>query len=197
MLPDFIKARIGLREHLNKFLKERMRFHNSAFQDVPVMVIHEGTGSKTVNADSDFENDMELSRVHAETSVGHDELIEDPSRVYQMLDEIAKQMAFEQGRMMVQTVSDVTERTGRVSKRKGDPGPEVILEMYEQMLISFDDNGKANLPGIYCAPEMVPKLKIALTQLQRDPQCAALFQDLLLRKKREWYDRESNRKLVG
>ncbi|MES2062475.1 MAG: hypothetical protein V4456_11180 [Bacteroidota bacterium] len=197
MLPDFRKARAGLREHLNAFLKERTKFHNNAFRDVPVMVIHEGTGSRTVNAESDFENDMELSSVQGSATVGHDELIDDPTHVFRMLDELAQQMAFEQGRMMVQTVSDVTERTGRVSKRKGDPGPEVILEMYEKMLITFNKQGLAELPAIHCAPEMVPKLKAALKRIQTEPEYDAQFQQLLARKRQEWNDRENNRKLVG
>jgi hypothetical protein len=197
MLPDFRKARAGLRLSLNKFLKERTKVHNHAFKDVRVRIIHEGTGSRTINAESNFEHDMDLTSIESSSSVDHDDLINDPTQVFRMLDDLAKQMAEQQGKLMVQAVSDVTERTGRVSKRKGKITPETILDVYGELPISFDQDGRADLPTIYCAPEMVHELQSAGKQLQTDPVFIELFQQLLAKKKQEWHDRENNRKLVG
>jgi hypothetical protein len=197
MLPDFTKARAEMGVCLNDFLKDRMKFHNPAFKDVPVRIIHEGTGTTMINKENNFEHETDMKPVEAFATVSHDELIADPSQIYRMLDELAKQMAEQQSRIMVDTVSDITEQTGQVLKRKGTVEPDDILAMFDKMLIAFNDYGIADLPVIHAGPHMIPEIKAALRQFETNMEYKKQFDELILRKKREWYDRENNRKLVG
>lgn len=197
MLPDFIKARADIRIGLKAFFKERIRFHSPGLEGTSQKVIHEGTGTTTINAESNFEHDMNMESHHAETTIGNSELLNDPSSVYDMLDKLAQQMAEQQSRMIFDTVSEVTERTGNVYKRTGVVVPETILEMFEKTLISFDENGRPNVPAIHAGPHMIPEIKAALLKIQNDPKYTKQFDQLLIKKKKEWDDRENNRKLVG
>lgn len=197
MLPNFTKATEGMKVHLNEFLKKRIKIHNPSFRDVSVRLIHEGTGTTTINAENNFNHEMDLQAFQASTTVTHDELINNPEKVYEMLDILAKQIADQEARMMLQTVSDVTEKTGQVSKRKGEVTPEVILDMFNKMLISFNGNGEPEMPAIHAGPHMIAEIKAAMMKIQNVPVYKQQFDDLILRKKQDWYDRESNRKLVG
>lgn len=197
MLPDFTKATEGMKIHLNEFFKKRIKVHNPSFRDISVRLIHEGTGTTTINAENNFNHQMDLQAFQASTTITHDELINNPEKVYEMLDELAKQMAEQEARMMFEAVSEVTEKTGQITKRKGEVTPEVLFEMFGNMLISFNKKGQPEMPAIHAGPHLIPEIKAAMAKIQNISEYKQQFDALILRKKREWYDRESNRKLVG
>ncbi len=73
---------------------------------------------------------------------------------------------------------------------------ELILEMWESMDFSFDESGNWQRPTMVLNPIQAPRLKKELTRLETEPDLIRWFEELLTEKKRDWDDREANRKLV-
>ena len=62
-------------------------------------------------------------------------------------------------------------------------------------MMSFDDDGKEQIQVI-CGPDAVPALKEAYSRLEADPVLKQQYDELIESKRKEWRDREANRKLV-
>jgi hypothetical protein len=73
---------------------------------------------------------------------------------------------------------------------------ELILEMWESMDFSFDENGNWQRPTIVINPIQAPRLTKELKRMETEPNLIQRFEELLAQKKRDWDDREANRKLV-
>jgi len=74
---------------------------------------------------------------------------------------------------------------------------ELIMEMWESMDFSFDDSGNWQRPTMVINPIQAPRVKKELTRLETEPDLVRRFEELLAQKKRDWDDREANRKLVN
>ena len=64
-------------------------------------------------------------------------------------------------------------------------------------LIDFDEKGNPILPTIVLHPDMMKRIEGKLAEWESDPELQARRKNILAKKKEEWRDRESNRKLVG
>lgn len=197
MLPNFTKAKVAIKQKFNDYFDSRIRYYNPQFSEADVSIVHEGTGTETVNADSNFHHEMTFEKTEASVTTTIDELINDPLSVFKMIDEMAKQTADQQAKIIYDTISDVTEKSGNVTRRKGKVTPETIFEMYEKVLIAFDDEGNPQMPQIHAGTNMLEEIESALKQIQTDSKLSKQFNELMERKKKNWNDRENNRKLVG
>jgi hypothetical protein len=80
---------------------------------------------------------------------------------------------------------------------KGQPFTfELFLETLEKISIDFDDQGNPYLPTVVVSPELGAKLKSKLPEWEANPDYDKRFKELIERKRKEWNDRESHRKLV-
>ena len=94
-------------------------------------------------------------------------------------------------------MNQVTASTGNVVDAKGKPlTPDQFLDVMERIEMSFDQNGKPMLPQIVCGPQMVEQMKKILEQIDTEPELKQRHDELLRRKRENWCDRESRRKLV-
>lgn len=73
---------------------------------------------------------------------------------------------------------------------------ELILETWESMDFSFDENGNWQRPTLVLNPIQAPRLRKELKRMETEPDLIRRFEELLAQKKRDWDDREANRKLV-
>jgi len=197
MLPDFSRAKTEIRKKFNEFLKQKIAFHGPEFAEVQERIIHEGTGTTVDNQDSDFEHGMDLEKIEVGESINIDTLIANPLLAFDLLDKMAQQVALDKGMIMLEAVSKVTEKTGNKSLRPGKITPETLLEMFEKIAISFNEDGTPQMPKIYLGPHLVPEAEHALQQFEENPVYKKKYEDLINRKKTEWNDRENNRKLGG
>jgi len=70
---------------------------------------------------------------------------------------------------------------------------DLIMTMWESMDIDFDETGNPRLPTIVASSKIREQLeKQEITDEQKER-----FEQLIERKRFEWRDRESNRKLVS
>ena len=74
--------------------------------------------------------------------------------------------------------------------------PEMLLEAIERMPIEFDDKGNPKLPTITMNPAQMERIKDKLTEWESDSVLRDRYEAIMRKKREEWLDRESNRKLV-
>jgi len=64
------------------------------------------------------------------------------------------------------------------------------------MDFSFDESGNWQRPTFVLNPIQAPRLRKELERMETEPNLIRRFEELLVQKKRDWDDREANRKLV-
>lgn len=196
MLPEFNLTNEIVRKNLHSFLKEKVKeYFELPFSDNQYTFIHEGDGM-LINYTDDRSHDSPLKNIVDEFTVSTEELIENPTLTFTKLEEMAKKIADKKGKLVFDTISEVADKFGRSSTRAGDPTGETILEMLEGIQLSFDEEGKPQMPTFYCAPEMVEKIQQANKKMFDNPMLMQRYIQLLNTKKQEWLDRKNNRKLV-
>ena len=91
----------------------------------------------------------------------------------------------------------VTTKTGNVVDAEGKPiSYELLLRTLETIQLDFDDNGNPLMPTMVVSPEQYEKMKEKIVEWENDPECNKQFEKIINQKRKEWHDRESNRKLV-
>jgi hypothetical protein len=112
--------------------------------------------------------------------------------------EAAESIAHQSERMFFTTLDEVTRETGNVLDARGAPfHPRMVLDLMEKMPLDFDKDGKPILPTIVLHPDMLKKIEAKIPEWEGDPEFKRRQAQIIERKKEEWRDRESNRKLVG
>src|SRR5882762_5250952 len=118
--------------------------------------------------------------------------------VFMALNAAAEDMARQSETMLFQRLDESVRESGNILDCAGRPfAPAVLLESLDKMWIDFDENGKPEMPTIVLHPDLFNSIKDRLPEWEADPEFRAKHQEIIARKKEEWRDRESNRKLVG
>jgi hypothetical protein len=106
-------------------------------------------------------------------------------------------MKKQQAQLFFTKIEEATEKTGNIVDGKGKPfSPEFFLEALDKILIEFDDQGQPYLPTMFVSPELGNRIKDKLPEWESDPNHKKQFDELINKKRAEWNDRESHRKLV-
>lgn len=119
-------------------------------------------------------------------------------QVFEALEVAAQDMARQSETMLFQKLDESTRESGNVLDAGGRPfEPAMLLEALEKMWIDFDENGKPEMPTIVLHPDLFSSIKDRLPEWESDLEFIAKRREIMGRKKEEWRDRESHRKLVG
>src|SRR5207302_5193392 len=102
-----------------------------------------------------------------------------------------------QKKMTFEEINKAVKSVGNEVSLSGPPSAEGMLKLFEKLWIEFQDDGKHVPLTLVCSPEAQPQFQKAFQQLELDPQIRKRFEELMRRKKDEWRERESARKLVG
>ena len=197
MLPNLPKSKAILTKLFNDFLHARIKHH------AQLPISDEGYG-RVYEGDELLMNYLDeknfrspMKQIGAGMSVSVKDLLEDPHCFFRELDKLGKDLGDQQAKMVFQTISDITDKFGQTTKGTGgDPTPEDILEMFDKISISFNPDGTANLPSIYCGTDMFAKMQTAMEKFASDAVYQERFAQIINNKKNEWRDRENSRKLA-
>jgi hypothetical protein len=119
-------------------------------------------------------------------------------QVFEALEAAAEDMARQSETMIFQKLDESTREVGNVLDAGGRPfDPAMLLEMLDSIWIDFDENGKPEMPTIVLHPDMFNSIKDRFQELEADRDFMAKRAEIIARKREEWRDRESHRKLVG
>ena len=119
-------------------------------------------------------------------------------QVFEALGSAAQDMARQSETMFFQKLDESTRESGNALDAGGRPfGPAILLETLDKIWIDFDENGRPEMPTMVLHPDLFNSIKDRLPEWESDPDFIKKRREIIERKKEEWRDRESHRKLVG
>jgi hypothetical protein len=90
-----------------------------------------------------------------------------------------------------------TDEAGTATHASGRPiTAELMIEAFEKMEFSFEDDGTWNMPTIVLHPAQEARAKHELSRLDTDPVLNRQMNALVEKKRAAWRAREANRTLV-
>ncbi|MDV2495029.1 MAG: hypothetical protein RX316_02325 [bacterium] len=119
-----------------------------------------------------------------------------PEKLIEKLKAVAKDLAKQQEEPLFETLTSLSEESGTVVKGSGEPlNPDLLIEVLEKLDIDFDHKtGQPRMPTIVVSPQL--NIEEKLKEWEADKKAKIKYQTLIEKKRQEWRDRESNRKLV-
>jgi hypothetical protein len=124
-----------------------------------------------------------------------------PEAYFSRVPQIAKEWSEKQAQLFFKKMDEIVEATGNVVDAKSRPlSPSLYLAALDTVAMSFDEFGNPNLPSLFLHPDKAEKMKEEFQKLETNSILKLKFnllRKLIIDKKRQdWVDRESNRKLV-
>ena len=199
MLPDYPELKRELRADLNLQLRlvvnmsaplaSRLRSYYQAVGDKFTYVTTEGTliTKKFLRMAAKLEVPAGLS-----SSATHEELTKQAF-------EAAKNIAQQSEGLLFSTLDEEIKQVGNAIDAGGRPfDPNMMWDGIERMDLDFDErSGEPIMPTIVVHPDMMKAIAHKIPEWEADPPLQRRRAEVLARKKEEWRDRESRRKLVG
>ena len=159
-------------------------------------IFHEGEGGVLIREDGE-EDPTDLKTTSANVTFEGAELGTLPLRdVFERYRKVVGELSQHQEIALIEAIQGAVEKTGNSVDAKGRKlGPDLILDAFEKVQVSFGPDGMARWPTIYIGEKAGEAMKEAMERLEEEPYRTRLA-DITELKKREWLDRESRRKLV-
>ena len=101
--------------------------------------------------------------------------------------------------MLFRKHSEATARVGNQIDAAGQPfSADLYFKMLETVQIDFDSYGRPDTSGVRLVmhPDQAERVQLLMTEWQADESFQRRYRKTMLKKREEWRDRESNRKLV-
>jgi len=195
MLPDFPKIKNKILQSFEKEIRETIE-NDTLFQKIGEERLFEGNTSVLIKDNE--EQEIKPLTIEDKIEVNNDEIIE---RGIQVLENIKpnliKYFIKDKHKMLFDAVDNATRETGNVVDAKGKPFDfNTFIELLEKLQIDFNRMDKPIMPSIIIHPSMLPQIQAKLKEAENNPEFQKRMEQLIEQKKREWNDRESNRKLV-
>lgn len=197
MLPDFPE----LKKQLRLLLRERLR--QSFDRQAPVIsevrrfkshegdtfTIHRLDGSVTTSSYHRAETEFSIDRRELPTLT--------PQQLITRVDEAAGKMAEQASKHFFETLNEAVSKAGNVVNAQGQPiSPELIFQVLEKIQLDFDEDGKPHGLTMVVGPKLAETLRTLIPKWEADPELNRRYERLMDKKREEWRDRESRRKLV-
>ena len=193
MLPDFIELKLKLAKGITRYAREKTKGEFVIGQLVRTKRQHEGK-SLSIKTFDGHESHTEYKEVSSGFKVDKPEIIEKGIfAFFNKLDKMAADMAKQQSEIFYEKMAEVTDMTGNVvdCKNEGLSG-KALLAALEKIQVDFDEKGlPEGLSFVFH-----PSLKGKIAEINADLEVKKAWDALMAKKKGEWHDRESNRKLV-
>jgi len=198
MLPDFPKIISELNNLINIRLRNRVRTGDPVISMAHYISQHEGDqlvlgtidGNQKETDYKNFESVFRISRDKIKSLT-----IED---ILKKVDSVAEEMTGHMARTMFASIEQAVKENRTEIDQDGKPFTfEAFLEGLDKIWIDFDEKtGQPHMPSLVMHPNLYAKIKDKLLEWERNEEYRKRFDEIMKRKYKEWYDRESNRKLV-
>ena len=197
MLPDFPKAKDMILKWHEQFFEARLKSHlGPLFGDISKKPMYEGSKMEH-NYQEGFTYNNDLIKMETGFEILVADLKKNPLAIFDKLDEMAADLARQQQKMTLDTISEITAMTGNVIDGTGEITPEQILQIWEKMEIEFNEDGTPVNYSIVAGPETLDKMKAVFDEMEKNELYKSKMKELMDIKRKAWHDRENNRKLVG
>jgi hypothetical protein len=198
VLPDFREVKEKLQRSLMLRLRAQVKKRDPVLAMIRTMRQHEGR-RHVYSTDAGRERSTDYQPVIAEITVSQHETVDwGTDEIVRRVDAMADQMIGQIVPGMFAKLRQVTEETGNVVSGAGRPFSfEMFLEAIEKIQMEFDEQtGEPEYPTIVMGPELYERVRSMLPEWDRNEEYKARLKAVIARKRAEWDDRESNRKLV-
>jgi hypothetical protein len=192
MLPDFPRLKEVAYQYFIRKIGESST--QGLLAIIPTIPVYEGDAlSMSGSMHSD-----ELHKVEAYFEVKDDDVIRNGIDAFlSKIGSISAEFVTQKEKLMIQKMQEVTKATGNVVHAKGQPmSPSLVLNALEKMEIEFDESGKIKNVVLVMGPDQIRSFLQKAAEWDKDPEYQKMFKNLMEKKKAEWRDRESSRKLV-
>ena len=198
MLPDypFLKEKVQAQFVIQ--MKEHVKRVFPLQGMTKRQVIHEGTNPEYQSEyKGHYEDELtNLKTFSAKASFSKDELRSMSLKdVFERYLETAEKMGRDIESNSIQELSEKLTEKGQTTSISKSITPDDILKAIDSVALSFDEKGNAQLPTIMAAPETADKLSEVIVKLDEEPFLSK-FRKIIDKKRKDWNDRESSRKLV-
>ncbi|WJI09502.1 hypothetical protein FGU46_05045 [Methanobacterium sp. CWC-01] len=200
MLPDFPSIKNKLENSI--FLTVSDKVHDGTFlSQIRKKTRFEGKSHSFIDSAGDYV-EHEYEKVDSRFSIKDEEVLDKGivffvekclKAVQEISDKITKQFFKE--------IDIAVTKTGNKLDGKGKLITELYLDGLEKIQVEFDENGNPYLPTFFMHPKTIIDQDKRLSEyLKRNPSHLDEFNErldeIIVEKRKEWDDRESNRKLV-
>ncbi len=196
MFPDFPKIKLEIKKNFENYLRKQSR-SDPLIGSITQILIHEGDKLAYHTVDGD-KKETSFDEIQSKFSIKNDKIIaEGPKALVPIANEIAGDLQKQLGRNIFAKLDETAKETGNIVDGKGAGiSPDLVLKALEKMQIDFDDDGNPCMPTMFVGPDLAKKIQDKLPEWEKDKEYKKKFENLMEKKKEEWNDRESNRKLV-
>lgn len=196
MLPDFPAIKKAISEAVNAYLRIAAK-QDPLFSDIREEVHFEGNrmSSYTVDGELDESNYQEFKSGY---EIKDDEIIEKGVVAFlEHFDRTSEEIKKQKSQLLFKKIDESTEKIGNQIDLKGEEVTfDHFLAMIQKIWIDFDEEGKPHMPRLVMHPDVGAKLAAKFKEWETNPENKKRFDELMAKKKAEWDDKESNRKLV-
>jgi hypothetical protein len=197
MIPDFPVQKERLLKFWDYYIGKKQKQILGIFANIPTYTHHEGETWEIIRVDGSS-SESTYNKFVTVFSIPNSDLPNlTPPKIAKMLDSVVEDLAKQQHEKFFEEILKATEKAGTNVNAKGQPlTKELFLEGLNRIDLSFDQEGKLIPPTIIMHPDAWDKYNKEITNWEKDPKFRFRYQEIINRKREEWYARESRRKLV-
>lgn len=196
MLPDFPDLKRKLFRRIRARMKEVHASETAPFSSASMVCIHEGNRVLSIDEDG-YSSEIPMKNHRVAITITDDEAESLSSEeIILRFDNAACQMATQTGKTFIESLNRSVQNVGNVFNYQGKITADDLFAAWEKVLIDFDELGRPQLPTLLCGSTMYSEVRELLRVMDDDPIAKQRYAKLMARKREEWRDRESSRKLV-
>lgn len=197
-LPKYREAKKIIEEMLSDRITNVSRNKMVPFNESPNIVQHEGkTLIHNTLDNSSRQKTMSYQKTQFEYVFKYDKIPDmQPEDVLKIVDEKAEAMGEEMAKYQFKVLDETVKEAGNVVDAKGQkPSIEMFLDVLEKISITFDKDGKPNMPTLVIGHKQANDWKAVIEQ-SKTPEIDEKFNEIMKKKKEEYDAEQAGRKLV-
>lgn len=196
MLPDFIAVKRRLSERLQASINP-MKNSSSFVSTVNHTHAYEGDGFSVHREQGDIAlGTYETYEQSVQISL-RDIQEKGFAPVLAALNDLREQMTSAIEKEMISRISEACDEVGNTVHSRGQPFTiELFLDLLERLEFQFDQNGQWQKPSLVIHPNQSQEFRVQFERLENEPDLQQRVTEIIDRKRDEWHDRETHRKLV-
>jgi len=197
-LPKYREAKKIIEEMLSDRITNVSRNKMVPFNESPNIVQHEGkTLIHNTLDNSSRQKTMGYQKTQFEYVFKYDKIPDmQPEDVLKIVDEKAEAMGEEMAKYQFKVLDETVKEAGNVVDAKGQkPSIEMFLDVLEKISITFDKDGKPNMPTLVIGHKQANDWKAVIEQ-SKTPEIDEKFNEIMKKKKEEYDAEQAGRKLV-
>lgn len=197
MLPDVPEQKSRLMTFVQRYLRTAPYRANPLLGRLNTFVQHEGEDASFQRVDGKVKH-MGYQTFSDTLSInGADIPTLTLEKLCGMMDEIGRKMAEAKFRSLLAKVDEAVEESGNSFDMKGQPfSQEHYFQVLEGISMHFDEDGSWEHPTIIANPKQAKNIQEKLAEWSKEESFRKKMDELIERKRKQFYDRENLRQLA-